>query len=100
MHPETAASELEGLNQSESLYLIIDVPASMLESSDAIAKLVRMADRLSKVSHVVLQLPSEGEPAVRTYFSPGYYAANIGDFDANHLEIVHKNINPRSRRSR
>src|SRR5262249_37395616 len=54
---ETAATELEGLNGSESLYLIIDVPASMLESSDSIAKLVRMADRLAKASHVVLQLP-------------------------------------------
>ncbi|MFC0698428.1 EAL domain-containing protein [Paraburkholderia humisilvae] len=54
---ETAATELEGLNQSESLYLIIDVPASMLESADSIAKLVRMAERLAKASHVVLQLP-------------------------------------------
>ncbi|MFC0401869.1 EAL domain-containing protein [Paraburkholderia rhizosphaerae] len=54
---ETAATELEGLNQSESLYLIVDVPASMLESSDSIAKLVKMADRLAQASHVVLQLP-------------------------------------------
>jgi len=40
---------------------------------------------------------SEGGPAIRTYFSPGYYAANIGDFDGNHLEIVHKSFNPPSR---
>ncbi|MFD6198684.1 VOC family protein [Mycobacteriaceae bacterium NPDC060252] len=40
---------------------------------------------------------SEGEPSMRTYFGPGYYAANIGDFDGNHLEIVHKSFNPSSR---
>ena len=40
---------------------------------------------------------SEGEPAIRTYFGPNYYAANIGDFDDNHLEIVHKTFNPPSR---
>lgn len=40
---------------------------------------------------------SEGEPATRTYFGPGYYAANIADFDGNHLEIVHKTFNPPSR---
>ena len=39
----------------------------------------------------------EGEPAVRSYFGPGYYAANVGDFDENHLEIVNKDFNPRSR---
>jgi catechol 2,3-dioxygenase-like lactoylglutathione lyase family enzyme len=37
---------------------------------------------------------SEGEPAVRSYFGSGYYAANIGDFDDNHLEIVNKSFNP------
>ena len=42
---------------------------------------------------------SEGEPAVRDYFSPGYYAANIGDFDGNHLEIVHKSFNPAHRKT-
>jgi hypothetical protein len=41
---------------------------------------------------------SEGEPAIRTYFGPSYYAANIADFDGNHLEIVHKSFNPPSRR--
>ena len=41
---------------------------------------------------------SEGEPAERLYFGPGYYAANIGDFDGNHLEIVNKSFNPPSRR--
>jgi len=40
---------------------------------------------------------SEGRPETRTYFGPGYYAANIGDFDGNHLEIVHKSFNPRGR---
>jgi catechol 2,3-dioxygenase-like lactoylglutathione lyase family enzyme len=40
----------------------------------------------------------EGEPAIRSYFGPGYYAANIGDFDGNHLEIVNKDFNPPSRR--
>jgi EAL domain-containing protein (putative c-di-GMP-specific phosphodiesterase class I) len=54
---ETAAEELKELNQSDSLYLIIDVPASMLESADSIAKLVRMANRLAASTHVVLQLP-------------------------------------------
>jgi catechol 2,3-dioxygenase-like lactoylglutathione lyase family enzyme len=42
---------------------------------------------------------SEGEPAVRSYFGSGYYAANVGDFDGNHLEIVNKSFNPRSRHS-
>lgn len=41
---------------------------------------------------------SEGEPAIRSYFGPSYYAANIADFDGNHLEIVHKSFNPPSRR--
>jgi catechol 2,3-dioxygenase-like lactoylglutathione lyase family enzyme len=40
---------------------------------------------------------SEGEPALRAYFGPSYYAANIADFDGNHLEIVHKSFNPPSR---
>ncbi|WP_332838200.1 VOC family protein [Nocardia terpenica] len=32
----------------------------------------------------------EGEPADRTYFAPGYYAANIRDADGNRLEFVRK----------
>jgi catechol 2,3-dioxygenase-like lactoylglutathione lyase family enzyme len=32
----------------------------------------------------------EGKPADRTYFAPGYYAANVADFDGNRLEFVHK----------
>jgi len=40
---------------------------------------------------------SEGEPAIRAYFGASYYAANIGDFDDNHLEIVYKSFNPPSR---
>jgi hypothetical protein len=38
----------------------------------------------------------EGEPADRTYFAPGYYAANVADFDGNRLEFVHKAWNPRA----
>ena len=41
---------------------------------------------------------TEGEPAIRAYFGPSYYAANIADFDGNHLEIVYKSFNPPSRR--
>jgi catechol 2,3-dioxygenase-like lactoylglutathione lyase family enzyme len=37
---------------------------------------------------------SEGGPAIRAHFGPSYYAANIADFDGNHLEIVHKSFNP------
>lgn len=36
----------------------------------------------------------EGEPAERTYFASGYYAANVADFDGNRLEFVHKAWNP------
>ena len=36
----------------------------------------------------------EGEPADRTYFASGYYAANVADFDGNRLEFVHKAWNP------
>ena len=36
----------------------------------------------------------EGEPSDRTYFAPGYYAANVAGFDGNHLEFVHKAWNP------
>ncbi|MFJ5156397.1 VOC family protein [Streptomyces sp. NPDC088353] len=32
----------------------------------------------------------EGVPADRTYFAPGYYAANVADFDGNSLEFVHR----------
>ena len=37
----------------------------------------------------------EGQPADRTYFVPGYYAANVADFDSNRLEFVHKAWNPK-----
>jgi predicted lactoylglutathione lyase len=37
----------------------------------------------------------EGGPADRTYFAPGYYAANVADFDGNRLEFVHKAWNAR-----
>ncbi|HEV2360315.1 MAG TPA: VOC family protein [Acidimicrobiales bacterium] len=36
----------------------------------------------------------EGGPADRTYFAPGYYAANVADFDGNRLEFVRKAWNP------
>jgi catechol 2,3-dioxygenase-like lactoylglutathione lyase family enzyme len=36
----------------------------------------------------------EGKPADRTYFAPGYYAANVADFDGNRLEFVHKAWSP------
>lgn len=39
----------------------------------------------------------EGKPAERTYFARGYYAANVGDFDGNRIELVHKAWNPRRR---
>src|SRR5215467_7230757 len=32
----------------------------------------------------------EGEPADRTYFARGYYAATVADFDGNRLEFVNK----------
>ncbi|WP_433590843.1 VOC family protein [Nocardia sp. CA-145437] len=32
----------------------------------------------------------EGKPADRTYFAPGYYAANVRDIDGNRIEFVHK----------
>ncbi len=35
----------------------------------------------------------EGQPAERNYFAPGYYAANVADFDGNRLEFVHKSWN-------
>jgi catechol 2,3-dioxygenase-like lactoylglutathione lyase family enzyme len=37
----------------------------------------------------------EGKPADRTYFAPGYYAANVADFDGNRLEFVHKAWSPK-----
>ena len=36
---------------------------------------------------------NEGAPADRPYFSAGYYAANVADFDSNRLEFVHKQWN-------
>jgi hypothetical protein len=42
----------------------------------------------------------ESEPADRTYFASGYYAANVADFDGNRLEFVHKAWNPHSNRNR
>ena len=37
----------------------------------------------------------EGKPADRTYFAPGYYAANVADFDGNRIEFVRKAWNPK-----
>jgi hypothetical protein len=39
--------------------------------------------------------PTKAEPADRTYFASGYYAANVADFDGNRLEFVHKAWNPK-----
>jgi len=36
----------------------------------------------------------QGQPAERSYFAPGYYAANVADFDGNRLEFVRKAWNP------
>jgi catechol 2,3-dioxygenase-like lactoylglutathione lyase family enzyme len=36
-----------------------------------------------------------GTPATREYFGPGYYAANVIDFDENVIEIVNKSWNPK-----
>ena len=38
--------------------------------------------------------PGAASAADRTYFAPGYYAANVADFDGNRLEFVHKAWNP------
>jgi catechol 2,3-dioxygenase-like lactoylglutathione lyase family enzyme len=37
----------------------------------------------------------DGGPADRTYFAPGYYAANVADFDGNRVEFVRKAWNPK-----
>jgi hypothetical protein len=37
---------------------------------------------------------STGAAERRTYFAPGYYAANVADFDGNRLEFVRKAWNP------
>ncbi|MFC4588211.1 VOC family protein [Sphaerisporangium corydalis] len=38
----------------------------------------------------------DGPPAMRTYFSDGYYAANVIDLDDNRLEFVHKSWIPKA----
>ena len=37
---------------------------------------------------------SEGEPAMGAYFGPSYYAANISDFDGNHLVNSAQELQP------
>ena len=37
----------------------------------------------------------DGGSGPRPHFGPGYYAANVTDFDGNRLEIVNKRGNPR-----
>jgi catechol 2,3-dioxygenase-like lactoylglutathione lyase family enzyme len=37
----------------------------------------------------------DGPPGMRLYFSAGYYAANVIDFDGNRLEFVNKSWNPK-----
>lgn len=36
----------------------------------------------------------DGGMGPRLYFGPGYYAANVVDFDGNRLEFVNKSSNP------
>jgi len=38
----------------------------------------------------------DGRPMPRTYFGPGYYAANVVDFGGNRLEFVNKSSNLKS----
>jgi len=46
-------------------------------------------------SSIWLRQRTLGETGLyRTYFAPGYYAANVADFDGNRLEFVHKAWNP------
>ena len=52
----------------------------------------RMPQRLMRVERVKVS------QRYAAYFGPGYYAANVADFDGNHLEVVHKSFNPPSRR--
>jgi catechol 2,3-dioxygenase-like lactoylglutathione lyase family enzyme len=42
----------------------------------------------------------EGQPAPREYFGPGYYAANVADFDGNRLEFVSKGTSESSAKRR
>ena len=37
----------------------------------------------------------EGKPSDRTYFAPGYYAANLVKFDGNRIEFGHKASYPK-----
>ena len=37
----------------------------------------------------------DGGAGPRPYFGPGYYAANVTDFDGNRLEFVNKSWNPK-----
>ena len=37
----------------------------------------------------------DGAAGPRLYFGPGYYAANVIDFDGNRLEFVNKRSNPK-----
>jgi catechol 2,3-dioxygenase-like lactoylglutathione lyase family enzyme len=37
----------------------------------------------------------DGGVGPRPYFGPGYYAANVTDFDGNRLEFVNKSWNPK-----
>jgi len=39
----------------------------------------------------------ESPTGPRPHFGPGYYAANVVDFDGNRIEIVNKSFNPRRR---
>jgi EAL domain-containing protein (putative c-di-GMP-specific phosphodiesterase class I) len=54
---DAAAAELAGLEDSASMYVIVDVPGSLLESQASLDRLIRMAKQLTPVCKLVLQFP-------------------------------------------
>lgn len=56
---DTAAAELAALDDSASMYVILDVPGSLLEAPESLERLIRMARQLTPVCKLVLQFPFE-----------------------------------------
>ncbi|WP_460903241.1 EAL domain-containing protein [Paraburkholderia jirisanensis] len=54
---DAAAKELADLDDSASMYVIVDVPGSLLESQASLDRLIRMAKQLTPVCKLVLQFP-------------------------------------------
>jgi EAL domain-containing protein (putative c-di-GMP-specific phosphodiesterase class I) len=54
---DAAAAELAELDDSASMYVIVDVPGSLLESQASLDRLIRMAKQLTPVCKLVLQFP-------------------------------------------